>query len=154
MTPDSVPVVAEQTSGLSPKAILAGLMPALGTVVAVLIMGAVTGEFDRLEVATALTGFSGALFAALGAYFGAPGTVVAQLPSEAWVGPPSDADKVAVRDQLSGEDGRAEAALLVGLLLLAVVAVIVYIVLAALTNTTVATVGALLVLVAYAASKL
>jgi hypothetical protein len=59
MTPDSVPVVAEQTSGLSPKAILAGLMPALGTVVAVLIMGAVTGEFDRLEVATALTGFSG-----------------------------------------------------------------------------------------------
>jgi hypothetical protein len=35
-----------------------------------------------------------------------------------------------------------------------VVAVIVYIVLAALTNTTVATVGALLVLVAYAASKL
>lgn len=64
------------TVGVSPKAKLATLLPAIAALVAVLIQWAVTGEFDRAELATALTGLSTSVFAFLGAYLGSPGEVI------------------------------------------------------------------------------
>lgn len=73
------------TEGLSPKAVLAGVIPALGTVAAVLVQWAVTGEYDRAELVTSLVGLSSAGLAALSAYLAAPGAV-----KERVVGPASD----------------------------------------------------------------
>jgi len=64
---------------LSPKAILAAIVPTLGGLIAVAIEWAVTGHLDRLELTTALTAFGSALVAGLGAYVGAPGQV--QVPA-------------------------------------------------------------------------
>lgn len=63
-------------STISPKAILAAVVPTLGGLIAVAIEYAVTGDLDRLELTTALTAFGSALVAGLGAYLGAPGQVV------------------------------------------------------------------------------
>jgi len=64
---------------LSPKTILAAVVPTLGGLIAVAIEWAVTGHLDRLELTTALTAFGSALVAGLGAYVGAPGQV--QVPA-------------------------------------------------------------------------
>jgi hypothetical protein len=64
-----------ETVGLSPKALLAGAIPALGTLLTVLITALISGELDRSELTIAAVGFSGSLVAALGAYLGAPGDV-------------------------------------------------------------------------------
>ena len=64
---------------ISPKTILAAVVPTLGGLVAVAIEWAVTGHLDRLELTTALTAFGSALVAGLGAYVGAPGQV--QVPA-------------------------------------------------------------------------
>ena len=65
---------------ISPKTILAAVVPTLGGLIAVLIEYAVTGDLDRLELTTALTAFGSALVAGLGAYVGAPGQVL--VPAE------------------------------------------------------------------------
>jgi len=64
---------------ISPKAILAAVVPTLGGLVAVGIEWAITGHLDRLELTTALTAFGSALIAGIGAYAGAPGQV--QVPA-------------------------------------------------------------------------
>jgi hypothetical protein len=64
-----------RTVGLSPKTIVAGVLPALATIVGLLISWAVTGELDKQELVLALTGFSTALLSALGAYVADPGDV-------------------------------------------------------------------------------
>jgi hypothetical protein len=64
------------TVGLSPKAILAAVLPTLGGVIAVGVQWLVTGEFDKAELATALTAVGAALVSGLGAWAGNPGTVV------------------------------------------------------------------------------
>ena len=61
---------------ISPKAILAAVVPTLGGLVAVGIEWAITGHLDRLELTTALTAFGSALVAGIGAYVGAPGQVL------------------------------------------------------------------------------
>lgn len=66
---------ARRTVGVSPKAILAAVIPAAGSLIAVAIQWAVTGELDRAELVTALTGFSAALLAGLAAWAGKPGMV-------------------------------------------------------------------------------
>jgi len=73
------------TRGISPKALLAALLPALGGLIAVGIQWAITGAFDKAELATALTAAAGSLLAFAGAWAGNPGTVVPVDP-----GPASD----------------------------------------------------------------
>ncbi len=65
---------------ISPKTILAFVVPTLGGLLAVAIQWAVTGEFDKAELITALTAVGSALVAGLGAYVGAPGKVA--VPAE------------------------------------------------------------------------
>jgi hypothetical protein len=77
--------VPQTTIGLSPKATMAGLVPALSTVAAVLVQWAVTGEFDRSELATAVTGLVTAALAAVAAWDAPPGAVPVPV-----VGPASD----------------------------------------------------------------
>lgn len=67
--------IAGVTEGISPKAALAGAVPALGTLLTVLVTGFVTGEFDRTEEVEAITGLLAALVAGLSAYLGSPGDV-------------------------------------------------------------------------------
>lgn len=62
-------------STISPKAILATALPAIATLAAVLIQWAVSGEFDKAELATAVSGVVASLLSGLGAYLGAPGEV-------------------------------------------------------------------------------
>jgi hypothetical protein len=71
---------------ISPKTILAAVLPTLGGIIAVGIQWGVTGEFDRAELATALTAAGTALVAGLGAYLGAPGEVAVSDP----LGVPAD----------------------------------------------------------------
>lgn len=75
-----------RTEGVSPKTILAGVIPSVITVAAVVIQWVVTGEFDRAELATSLTGFVTALGAAAGAWAASPGVVTVK----ATVGAASD----------------------------------------------------------------
>lgn len=63
------------TMGLSPKAILATSLPAMGTLIALLISWGVTGEIDRQELVIALSGLSGSVLAGVGAWLGVPGMV-------------------------------------------------------------------------------
>jgi hypothetical protein len=63
------------TVGLSPKARDAGLITAVATLVALAIQWAITGEFDRAELVTTLTGLGSALVAFLAAYRADPGTI-------------------------------------------------------------------------------
>jgi len=65
---------------LSPKAILAATLPALATLAAVIVQWAVTGEFDKAELTTAIVGVVTSALSGLGAYLGAPGNV--QVPAE------------------------------------------------------------------------
>jgi len=66
------------TAGISPKAILAAVLPTLGGFVAVLVQYIASGEFDRAELATAVGATLAALLAFIGAWSGKPGTVVAK----------------------------------------------------------------------------
>ena len=65
---------------ISPKAILATALPALATLAAVIIQWAVSGEFDKAELATAVSGVVASLLSGLGAYLGAPGQV--EVPAQ------------------------------------------------------------------------
>ena len=71
---------------ISPKAILAFVVPTLGGLIAVGIQWGVTGAFDKAELVTALTAVGSALVAGLGAYAGAPGAV--QVAADIVPGPP------------------------------------------------------------------
>lgn len=72
------------TSGISPKAKLAALIPFLATLAAIGVQWLVTGEYDRAELVTSLTGLSGAILAFVGAWLGQPGDVTTTI------GPASD----------------------------------------------------------------
>jgi len=83
--PDIVPVKVDAprmatATTLSPKAILAATLPALATLAAVIVQWAVTGEFDKAELTTAIVGVVTSALSGLGAYLGAPGNV--QVPAE------------------------------------------------------------------------
>jgi len=73
------PRMASATT-ISPKTILATAIPAISTLAAVLIQWAVTGEFDKAELTTAIVGVASSLLSGLGAYLGAPGNV--EIPGE------------------------------------------------------------------------
>ena len=73
------------TIGLSPKAFLAAVFPALTTLVIVLVNGAFTG-FDATELRTAVVGLVASALAFIGAWLGSPGVVVRPSPN----GPGSD----------------------------------------------------------------
>jgi hypothetical protein len=70
-----------KTEGLSPKAVLAAVLPTLGGVVAVAVQWVATGEFDRAELATALSAVCASALAFLGAYLARAGRVVVALPA-------------------------------------------------------------------------
>lgn len=74
------------TLGTSPKARLAAILPALAALAATGVQWAVTGAYDQAELVTTLTGLTAAAIAYLGAYLGAPGTVIANI------GPASDGE--------------------------------------------------------------
>jgi hypothetical protein len=63
------------TQGIAPKAILAAAIPALGTLIATVVLLIVTGEYDRTELATDIVGVSSSLLSGLAAYLGSPGDV-------------------------------------------------------------------------------
>jgi hypothetical protein len=72
------------THGLSPKAVLAFLFPAIATVAGVLIASIATGALDAGELRMALAGLASSALAALGAWIGQPGNVTQRI------GPASD----------------------------------------------------------------
>lgn len=67
--------------GISPKAILAAVLPTLGGLIAVGVQWAVTGTFDKAELATALTAVGAALVSFLGAWAASPGNVIHDPPA-------------------------------------------------------------------------
>lgn len=69
---------AVRSVNISPKAALAFLYPFIATVAAVAASWIVTGQFNDGEVRTALSGLVASGIAALGAYVGKPGQVVAE----------------------------------------------------------------------------
>lgn len=69
-----------KTVGISPKAVLAAVLPTLGGVLAVGVQWLATGEFDRAEFATAIGTVAAALLAFAGAYAADPGTVKPSVP--------------------------------------------------------------------------
>jgi hypothetical protein len=64
-----------ETQGISPKAALAGIVPAIGTILTVIVTGFITGEFDRTEEVEAAVGLIASMVAAASAYLGSPGDV-------------------------------------------------------------------------------
>lgn len=86
----TVTAVPTKTVGTSPKAILAALLPAVGTVLAVAVQWIVTGEYDRAELVTSLSGLIAAAVGGLGAWLGSPGTVEVTTSEAHPVGPASD----------------------------------------------------------------
>jgi hypothetical protein len=68
------PRMASATT-ISPKAILAATLPAIATLAAIIVQWAVTGEFDKAELTTAIVGVVTSALSGLGAYLGAPGNV-------------------------------------------------------------------------------
>ena len=63
------------TDGLSPKAVLAFLMPLVVTLSATLVSWIVTGSFNEAEFRTAIGGAVASVLAGVGAYTAHPGTV-------------------------------------------------------------------------------
>jgi hypothetical protein len=61
---------------ISPKAVLAALLPATGGLVAVIVQWVASGEFDRSELATAIGSLIAAALAFAGAWAGEPGETV------------------------------------------------------------------------------
>lgn len=109
------------TNGISPKALLAAVVPTLGGVVAVVVQWIATGVFDRAELATACGTVLAASLAFIGAWAGSPGDVT--VPD---TGVPSD-DRLerSVIDRLRQDHGYG----LIELLVAAVLAVVLLIVL-------------------------
>lgn len=70
-----------RTVGISPKAVLAALFPAIGTAIMALLHGSLDPAMDPTLVA-GIVGVVDALLALAGAYLGNPGTVVPVEPSE------------------------------------------------------------------------
>jgi uncharacterized membrane protein len=68
------------TKGISPKAILAAVLPTLGGLVAVAVQWGVTGNLDRAELVTAVGAVVASLLAFAGAWAGSPGDVVSGVP--------------------------------------------------------------------------
>lgn len=87
-----------KTLGISPKAFLAAVFPALSTLVGVLVNGAFSG-FDETELKGAVVGLVLAALAFIGAYLGNPGVVVGPDAN----GPASDDELVGVRGKLGSE---------------------------------------------------
>lgn len=63
------------TEGLSPKAVLAFLLPAIGTLVLAVLDGALSPDIDA-TVKVAIVGAVNALLALAGAWAGKPGQVI------------------------------------------------------------------------------
>lgn len=82
------------TIGISPKALLALVVPLVATVFAVLVQWVATGDLSRAELATALSGFGAAVTAFLGAYAGSPGNVATADPVDAPDLHPDDDDSI------------------------------------------------------------
>lgn len=94
-----------RTEGISPKAIVATAVPLVATIVGVVVQLLVTGEFDRSELVTAISGASTALLAGGSAAAASPGVVT--TPTN--VGTPSDDLLMAdpeVRAKLTSESGK------------------------------------------------
>ena len=106
-----------RTNGISPKAALAGVVTALGTLATVGVLWLVTGTFDKIELTTALTGLIGALVAFASAYLAPPGDVVKQPVGEA----SDDLLNPSVVKRLTSHDGYAVIELVFALLLVFVV---------------------------------
>lgn len=68
------------TVGISPKAILAAVLPTLGGLVAIGVQWIATGDLDRNELATAVGAVVASLLAFAGAYAGKPGETVSSVP--------------------------------------------------------------------------
>lgn len=64
-----------RTNGLSPKAILAFLYPAIGSIVSAVGSWIVTGDFNASEIRVSVAGLGASGLALLGAYIGRPGDV-------------------------------------------------------------------------------
>lgn len=72
------------THGISPKAILAFVFPAIATTLTVVIGWIATGTFNASELRIGLAGWLTSALAALGAWLAPPGNVTTTI------GPPSD----------------------------------------------------------------
>ena len=64
------------TVGLSPKALLAFVFPALSTLVLLVVHSLVTGEWNRTETVQAVIGLTSSVLSFIGAWLGNPGVVV------------------------------------------------------------------------------
>jgi hypothetical protein len=64
----------------SPKTIAAAVVPAVVTVLAILIQWGVTGEFSKPELATAITGLATSALTGFMAWWVQPGEVIVQVP--------------------------------------------------------------------------
>lgn len=84
-TPQSTPL---HTLGVSPKAIYAGVVPAVLAGLAAVGSALVTTDWNTAETRTLLTGLAAAFVAGISAYIGKPGTVVPEA------NPATRADKV------------------------------------------------------------
>lgn len=71
----TITTTPSKTSGISPKAVLAFLFPAVATAAGVLADWIVTGDLDVATLRAAAAGVVLSAVAALGAYLGRPGTV-------------------------------------------------------------------------------
>jgi len=110
-----------KTVGLSPKAVLAFLFPAIAAVVASAADWVVSGQFEVTTIRTALAGLLASGLALLGAYVGRPGTVAPDLT-------------VTPKVKLAGEKGQLSLDLLVRVLIYVVIIVVVLVVLFALLD--------------------
>ena len=99
---------------------MAAVLPTLGGVVAVVTQWAITGEFDRAELVTALSAVAGSVLAFAGAYIGRPGTVAPTT--------------VTSQPKLAGEKGQVSIEFIVRALLYVLVIVVVLVVLFALLD--------------------
>lgn len=70
-----------RTVGISPKAKLAGAIPALATLLAVGVHWIVTGEVNSDTLEAGMLGLGLSLLAFGGAYLGVPGTAIVDVPS-------------------------------------------------------------------------
>lgn len=64
-----------RTNGLSPKAVLAFLYPAIGSIVSAVSSWIITGNFNDSEIRVAIAGLGASGLALLGAYVGKPGDI-------------------------------------------------------------------------------
>src|SRR4051794_58970 len=66
------------TVGFSPKAVLAFLFPLIAAIVAAAVDWIMSGQFDTTTIRTAAAGLGASALALLGAWLGAPGSVIVE----------------------------------------------------------------------------